>query len=298
MHVTNKIIINADDFGYSDAVNGAILKCFQKWLVTSTSLLVNMPGFQGAVEMAHAHPIFSGKIGVRLNLTEGFSLTSGIRDCTSFCHVSGFFILKESSRLLVLNKREKQAVYEEMRTQLETALLAGIHPSHLDIHHSLHRQWPIATALASLAREYGIPRVRFSRSMGPEMRGVRGHYRRLFNRLVARLPGICGPDLSGCVCDWLKLPEKRRPAGKYIEIAVHPILDEYGDLIDKDGKDLQRKLRPVIDHRHTISYTDLPVRTEKRDRSLGDTIRDWSLPALPGEGLPSNGAQSEEVFGG
>lgn len=276
MRVANKFIINADDFGYSEAVNGAVLKCFQKWLVTSASLLVNMPGFEGAVGMVHAHSLLTGKIGVRLNLTEGFSLTSAVRDCTTFCHESGFFILKENSRLLALTKRERQAVYEEMKTQLETALLAGIRPTHLDIHHSLHRQWPIATVVASLAREYGIQRVRFSRSMGPGMRGISGHYRRLFNRVLARYPGICGPDLSGCVCDWLKLPEKRRPAGKYIEIAVHPVLDEYGDLIDKDGKDLQRKLRPVIDHRHTISYADLPVPIERRggrmDRASEQTL--------------------------
>jgi predicted glycoside hydrolase/deacetylase ChbG (UPF0249 family) len=277
MHVTNKIIINADDFGYSDAVNGAILKCFQKWLVTSSSLLVNMPGFQGAVEMIQNHSILSGKIGVRLNLTEGFSLTPGIRSCTSFCHESGFFILKESSRLLKLGRHEKQAVYEEMKTQLETALLAGIRPSHLDIHHSLHRQWPVAGVLASLAREYGIARVRFSRSMGPEMHGIRGQYRRLFLRLVRRFPDIYGPDLSGCVCDWLELPEKRRPAGKYIEIAVHPVLDEYGELTDKDGKDLHRKLRPVIDHRHTISYADLPVPEARRVKSPGAIMPEWPV---------------------
>jgi len=277
MLVANKFIINADDFGYSDAVNGAVLKCFQKWLVTSASLLVNMPGFEGAVEMVHANSLLTGKIGVRLNLTEGFSLTSNIRDNTSFCHESGFFILKERSHLLALTKREKQAVYEEMKTQLEKALLAGIHPTHLDIHHSLHRQWPIAGVVASLAREYGIQRVRFSRSMGPVMRGIGGHYRRLFNHLITRYPDICGPDLSGCVCDWLKLPEKRRPAGKYVEIAVHPVLDEYGDLIDKDGKDLQRKLRLIIDHRHTISYADLPVHNEGRDKRPGSLIRDWSV---------------------
>jgi hypothetical protein len=263
MLVTNKLIINADDFGYSDVVNGAVLRCFQKWLVTSSSLLVNMPGFQHAIEMIHANPVFSGKVGVRLNLTEGFSLTSNIRHCTSLCHESGFFLLQESHRLLVLNKREKQAIYEEMKTQLETALLAGIRPSHLDIRHSLHRQWPIASMVAALGREYGIPRVRFFRNVGPQMRGLSGMYRQLLCRLMGRSQGICGPDLSGCVSDWQQLPAKRRPRGKYIEIAVHPTLNEYGELVDRDGKDLQRKLRPVIDHRHTISYADLPVPVRK-----------------------------------
>jgi predicted glycoside hydrolase/deacetylase ChbG (UPF0249 family) len=259
MRVSNKIIINADDFGYSDAANAAVLKCFQRWLVTSSSLLVNMPGFQGAVEIVHANSILSGKIGVRLNLSEGYSLTSAIRDCEQFCDVSGAFLLKEDRRLFLLGAREKFAVYEEMRVQLETALMAGIRPSHLDVHHSLHRQWPVAALLAGLGREYGISRIRFIRNLGPSIRGVKRHYRQLFNQLLWKYMGVGGPDLSGDVCDVIGLPVKLRPSGKYVEIAVHPALDEYGDLVDRDGKGLQQKLRLVTDHRHTISYADLPV---------------------------------------
>ena len=44
-----KVIMNADDFGFSKGVNLAILEGFQHGILTSTSLMVNMPGFEHAV---------------------------------------------------------------------------------------------------------------------------------------------------------------------------------------------------------------------------------------------------------
>ena len=44
-----KVIMNADDFGFSRGVNLAILEGFQHGILTSTSLMVNMPGFEHAV---------------------------------------------------------------------------------------------------------------------------------------------------------------------------------------------------------------------------------------------------------
>ena len=90
---------------------------------------------------------------------------------------------------------------------------------------------------------------------------------------TARLPAMTyhksmTPDYSGEVDDLLQLPAKRRPMGKYIEIAVHPTVDEYGELTDRNGKGLQMKLRPVIDHRHTMTYAGLPVSSERRASAI------------------------------
>ena len=62
-----KLIMNADDFGLSEAVNYGILKGFQDGILTSTTIMANMPGFDHAVEMAKQHPEMH--IGVHLNLT-------------------------------------------------------------------------------------------------------------------------------------------------------------------------------------------------------------------------------------
>ena len=43
-----KIIINADDLGMSGTVNREIESCIQKGLITSTTIMANMPDFDGA----------------------------------------------------------------------------------------------------------------------------------------------------------------------------------------------------------------------------------------------------------
>ena len=62
-----RMIVNADDFGFSEAVNHGILKAMQEGIVTSTSIMANMPGFAHAVQLYHEHPDMA--VGVHLNLT-------------------------------------------------------------------------------------------------------------------------------------------------------------------------------------------------------------------------------------
>ena len=52
---SNKIIINADDFGYNATVNRAIIKSFQRGLISSSSLMANMPGFEDAIGLVREH---------------------------------------------------------------------------------------------------------------------------------------------------------------------------------------------------------------------------------------------------
>ena len=60
-----RMIVNADDFGFSEAVNHGILKAMQEGIVTS--IMANMPGFAHAVQLYHEHPDMA--VGVHLNLT-------------------------------------------------------------------------------------------------------------------------------------------------------------------------------------------------------------------------------------
>jgi predicted glycoside hydrolase/deacetylase ChbG (UPF0249 family) len=71
----SRLILNADDFGYSEAVNRAILSAFESSLVTSTSIMANMPGFDDAIGMVGRGNVVGQKVGVHLNLTEGFALS-------------------------------------------------------------------------------------------------------------------------------------------------------------------------------------------------------------------------------
>ena len=69
-----KIIINADDLGYSLWVNGEIERCIVSGVVTSSTLMANAPGFKDGVRIAKQYPHIS--IGVHLNLVEFAPLTN------------------------------------------------------------------------------------------------------------------------------------------------------------------------------------------------------------------------------
>src|SRR5260370_42450098 len=87
-----KIIVNADDFGMSAEVNRAIVEAFENNVISSTTLMANMPGFDEACELAHRHRLVS-KIGLHLNLTAVYPLSSPIRRCAGFAIPMGCFAL-------------------------------------------------------------------------------------------------------------------------------------------------------------------------------------------------------------
>ena len=60
-----RLIVNADDFGLSAAVNAAVIRAHCEGILTTASLIVNEPGFDEAVKLAKDNP----KLGVGLHLT-------------------------------------------------------------------------------------------------------------------------------------------------------------------------------------------------------------------------------------
>ena len=92
-----KLIVNADDFGYSAQVNEAIVKAFADGLVSSTTLMPNMPGFDDAVALIRQGRIPADSTGVHLNLFEGEPLTEQMKACRVFCGEDGRLSLSGSS---------------------------------------------------------------------------------------------------------------------------------------------------------------------------------------------------------
>ncbi|MBB3125624.1 putative glycoside hydrolase/deacetylase ChbG (UPF0249 family) [Paenibacillus rhizosphaerae] len=55
--MNRQVIINADDFGLSPAVNRGIVEAYRACGITSTSMMVNMPGLADAVYAARSCPV-------------------------------------------------------------------------------------------------------------------------------------------------------------------------------------------------------------------------------------------------
>lgn len=149
-----KIIINADDFGYSKSNNLAIQKGAQTGVITSTSLMANMDGFEHAVN--DVLPSLPADVGVHLNIIEGKSLTNQSMLCDkngNFNNSYGALILKS------LDNEFLKQVETEFRAQIEK-ILQYTKVSHIDSHVHTHAIPAIFNKTTELAKEYDIPFVR------------------------------------------------------------------------------------------------------------------------------------------
>jgi chitin disaccharide deacetylase len=142
------LIINADDFGFTRDVNAGIVHAHREGVLTSTTLMANGDAFEDAVRLARETP--SLDIGCHLVLIQGHALTTGQRfPDTPQEAIAGF--LKPKGRF---------NVYQELRTQIEKIIAAGIRPTHLDSHKHSHIFPTIFRVVVRLAQEFGIPYVR------------------------------------------------------------------------------------------------------------------------------------------
>jgi predicted glycoside hydrolase/deacetylase ChbG (UPF0249 family) len=152
-----KLIVNADDFGISEAVNRGIIEAHERGIVTSTSLLATAPAFDHAVELARCRPRLA--VGVHLALTEQRPLTSA----PGFVAADGTFP-RHATQLLrrALSKQlPLPDVYRELDAQILRVRAAGIAISHLDGHQHVHVLPGVARVVADLAGVHGIPAVRY-----------------------------------------------------------------------------------------------------------------------------------------
>ena len=221
---SRKIIVNADDFGMSAETNRAIVEAFENNVISSATLMTNMPGFDEACELAHRHRLL-GKIGLHLNLTSGYPLSSPIRRCLRFCDNVGMFRARQTR--FRLSKEERLAVETEIATQIKACLDRGLYPTHLDSHHHVHTEWAIGAAAITIARQYRIKAIRLSRNCGPGIDLVHKFYKIAYNSRL-RMYGLAKTRYFGAAEDvW----EILATASGDVEVMVHlPSNDHCGAL--------------------------------------------------------------------
>ena len=88
------VIINADDFGLCGSVNRAIAQAHRNGVLTSATIMSNMPAVDEAIKMAADMPELG--TGIHLNLTEGKPIADAsalrpiINDDGQFAFSAGF----------------------------------------------------------------------------------------------------------------------------------------------------------------------------------------------------------------
>lgn len=136
---TRRLIVNADDFGRTEAVNKGVMLAYEEGIVTSASLMVRWPASEQAAEFALAHEDFG--LGIHLDLGE-WQRTGEAWEPV----------------YVVAPTDDVQAVSTELGNQLgRFHKLMSRPPTHIDSHQHVHRSEPVASVVADFARRLGVP---------------------------------------------------------------------------------------------------------------------------------------------
>lgn len=179
-----QLIVNADDLGISRGANAAILRAHREGVVTSASLMANLPAFDNAVQQVVA-PCHDLGVGIHLNLTCGRPvlpsdalplLTDGQgRFCRGFV---GLYRMLNRSAIRLEARRQIAA---ELRAQFEraSAAMAAVGRrsfDHVNGHQHVHMipgVWEIALELTE-AFAAGMVRISRERLSGRGLMGLVG----------------------------------------------------------------------------------------------------------------------------
>ena len=183
MSAALRLIVNADDFGMSEAVNQGIMEAHERGIVTSASLMATGSAFEHAVALAKARPGLA--VGVHLTLTEQRPLTGNA--AASLVGADGRFPphLVQFAGWHLRGKVVLAQVRAELDAQIRKVRDAGIAVSHLDGHQHVHVLPGIAAIVAELAAAYGIGAVRYpTERVRAYMLQNLGNVRRLAEQVV------------------------------------------------------------------------------------------------------------------
>jgi predicted glycoside hydrolase/deacetylase ChbG (UPF0249 family) len=136
--VIRRLIVNADDFGRSPAINRGVAEGHERGIVTSASLMVRWPAALEAAAYARAHPGLG--VGLHFDLAEWR------------------FAGEWEPVYQVLADEDPVTVGAEFDRQLdEFRKLMGRPPSHLDSHQHVHRDEPARSVLLAAGLALGVP---------------------------------------------------------------------------------------------------------------------------------------------
>jgi predicted glycoside hydrolase/deacetylase ChbG (UPF0249 family) len=246
------VVVNADDFGLNASVNKAIAEAFKQRLISSTTMITNMPGFEEACEISSLNRLH-GRIGVHLNLMEGQSLTEGIRVCNRFCNASGFFHGSLEGTHFNFSSSEREAVIIELAAQIEMLEQRGITPTHMDSHHHFHTSIAFLPIIIKLARMKSIPAIRLNNNCCEPLPIYKKVYKILYN-MTLYLYGMAKTDYFCTIDDVERVGSSLRKG--IIEVMVHPTYSGPVLVDSENGQPLIEQLRQLGKY-SMLSYATL-----------------------------------------
>lgn len=224
-----RLIINADDFGFDRDTVEATVSAFDRGLLTSATIMANMPASDDAIGWASDHPEFS--FGVHL-VWAGDGLErplSAAHEVPSLAGQDGAFRGSTSSRIRgALRVVPASEIIAEATRQIARVRDAGIQISHVDSHGHLHKYGAFRQALVRMLPGLGIRRVRTAqdlyvhpRRLSPTVR-LGGYWRRRLAAAFSTTDHLYMPGSDGEPAWETGLIELLRRTAGLVEVGVHP----------------------------------------------------------------------------
>ena len=232
-----KLIINADDFGKAENCTAAIIESLCKGLITNTTFMVSMPSSQKAAAEALKLRL-EDRIGLHLNFSQGRPLTHAMRQCRLFCDEEGCFNQSFCTGVIrswiPFSKQEAQIVYDETIAQMKKYFEFGFTVPHVDSHHHMHMVPRMMESVCAAARAMGFRSVRRPLNLRNLLKFRSKAYYPLLYRYAEKVIEQNGllttdfmGDFAGCSAGLVKIPD-----AAVLEMMVHPMYDESGQLVD------------------------------------------------------------------
>jgi hopanoid biosynthesis associated protein HpnK len=157
-----RLIVNADDFGFSPEVNAGVMRAHRDGILRSASLMVAEPAARAAAELARDNPDLD--VGLHAVVCRGRSMLDGSR-LGAAVGASGDFIDSPvaAGMRYFFDRSLRAAMTDELRAQVERHLELVGYLNHIDGHLNFHVHPLFADILVNLAVEYKVPCIRLPR---------------------------------------------------------------------------------------------------------------------------------------
>jgi predicted glycoside hydrolase/deacetylase ChbG (UPF0249 family) len=251
-----RVIINADDFGYSSDTVEATLACIEAGLLTSATIMPSAPSTAAALEYAAKRP--SGiSFGVHLTFVgDGIEYcVAPRRDVPVLTESDGRLRRARTTRLrAIAHLMPVDQVARELAAQVTAVRSAGVDVSHVDSHKHVHKLPVFQTALRRTLPELAIDRVRnvqdvwLARPKANLTSWLGGRWGRALERTFTTTDHFYMPSTAHDR-DWDRVAERLDElGGETLEVGIHPGTAEEWRRLE------QEPLRRFVDALHSRGH--------------------------------------------
>lgn len=250
-----RLIVNADDFGFSTSVNAAVARAHAFGTLTSASLMVTGQAAREAASIARDYPSLAVGLHLALSRAKPALPKSEIRGLVG---ADGRFPDSPISAALkyYFSRSARRQLADEIEAQFEAFVRLGIGFSHVDGHQHLHAHPAVLPIVIRLAEQYGargirVPREPFAAKGFPACSSLSALGQACLARTCHRkLQGVALATCDYCVGGPMS-PRRlislidRLPVGT-VEVYFHPSTEPSKEPLGPNPADLATLLDPRL----------------------------------------------------